>query len=1069
MSGTFLILAGQRSAYKWLKRCHTSFLYKDVIKDSHVHHAAQYCIFVKDKENKRLSKEDKGLKDFKYENVANANNLHSNLKLGEQISNKLGKNYDQIEQRSNKEPLNQKKLERLYPDPKSSVTSIYSIISHELKDPTVLTSKFEDVTLKETKVFWQNILNVKWPEAMSFKGIGKTKRIASKIAALKCLQWLEMNDKLKNGKPVIYAKEDMKNINLKSVDLSVTSELLHKMTELIETYETKIRNMTTREDTTATYNLLHQTSDHHPILGQTFYTDTHHRNETLRQRLFEKESDRAVNLPIIEFRDEILSKLKNNRVLLIEGDTGCGKTTQVPQFIMDNFASSGNATDCNILVSQPRRISAISLADRIAHERGEKVGDVVGFQVRLEQVLPKELGGILFCTTGILLRKLQSNPSLEGCSHVILDEAHERHIDTDMLMILLKRALEQNPDLKVLIMSATINAHMFQQYFDCPAVKVPGRLYPVKMHFLDDIEKLPNIKTFRSYNNFELRNNEDERLLVDLNKIVQIIKWISHKKPPGAILCFLPGWNEITKVQSMLEDISFKTEELLILPIHSKVSHGEQRKIFEHTPPGMRKIILATDIAETGITVSDVVYVIDSAIRKESRWDNNKDVLCISNNWISKANINQRKGRAGRVKPGESYHIITKSQYAKLEPHPLPQVLCNPLEKVVLDTKSYTNEKAKKFLSNLLEPPNPVAIQKAVNNLIDLGVLDDQENLTALGKRMALFPMHPKFSKALVYSSIFNCIHPVITIAGVFSGENNLFYGVLDHKSEIRENKKLYHPSSDHISMAWIFKQWFKHNTTSSQLMLRFCKQMRLRQNRMEILSQIRNTFIQHLIQCRLLSKNTTYSDCDNFDDVMNKYENNDELVRALLYSATQQLIEQKNVGFKKGVLRKGVNRLQTQGRAIAVISGESVNYKRKVWPTSYLTYFNGAYCEMRRSIVVRETSMISPLSVLLFSQGEIQCYEKNNDNIEIVIKVNQRHTLRFSCNRKTADVLLEFRNIMWSLVQYSLEKQGVSEYGGDLNSKQIFEYKNQLLETVSEILHVSSKPIEKADESSVA
>lgn len=429
--------------------------------------------------------------------------------------------------------------------------------------------------------------------------------------------------------------------------------------------------MTIQENTsnTATYNLLHDNkSNYHPILGEANYTDIHNRNKILKQRLLEKHTNETVNLPIIEFRyskyiynlhlyartifnvyiflnylfyrDEILSKLENDQVLLIEGDTGCGKTTQVPQFIMDNFVQNGNATDCNILVSQPRRISAISLADRIAHERGEEVGDVVGFQVRLEQVLPKELGGILFCTTGILLRKLQSNPNLEGCSHVILDEAHERHIDTDMLMILLKKALKQNPNLKVLIMSATINAHMFQEYFSCPAVKVPGRLYPVKMHFLEDIENLPHIRKYRSYDYY--KNDDDERLSVDFGKVVQIIKWISRNKPPGAILCFLPGWNEITKVQSMLEYSPLEMEKQLILPIHSKVSHNEQRKIFKHTSADTRKIILATDIAETGITVSDVVYVIDSAIRKESRWDDNKDLLCISNRWVSQANIQQR-------------------------------------------------------------------------------------------------------------------------------------------------------------------------------------------------------------------------------------------------------------------------------------------------------------------------------------------------------------------------------------------------------------------------------------------
>ncbi|KAL6428532.1 hypothetical protein ACFW04_007875 [Cataglyphis niger] len=1039
MSGTFLILARQRSAYKWFKHCHVS--YKDVIKDSCVHCAVQYCVSVKDKNN--LSK----IKDFtKYEDVTNTNNSHSNSKLREK------------EQTYNKESL--KRLERLYPDPKSSLTSIYTIISHEFNDKTVLTSRIVGI---KNFTLWENTLDIKWPEPMSFKSIGKTKRAAIKNAAFKCLQWLEMNGKLKNGKPIIYNNTDMEKMQLKSIDLSLNSELLHKMTNLIETYETKIRHMTQENvSNNVTYNLLHQNmSHHHSILGEANYTNTHDRNKTLRRRLFERPTDEADNLPIIKFRDEILSKLENNQVLLIQGDTGCGKTTQVPQFIIDSFARNGNATDCNILVSQPRRISAISLADRIAHERGEEVGDVVGFQVRLEQVLPRELGGILFCTTGILLRKLQSNPGLEGCSHVILDEAHERHIDTDMLMILLKKALNINPNLKVLIMSATINAHMFQQYFNCPAVKVPGRLYPVKMHFLEDIESLPNMRKYREYGYHRYKNDENERLLVDYEKIVQIIKWISENKSPGAILCFLPGWNEITQVQNMLESFPLKKEKQLILPIHSKVSHSAQRKIFEHTSADVRKIILATDIAETGITVSDVVYVIDSAIRKESRWDNDKDLLYISNRWVSQANIHQRKGRAGRVKPGESYHIITKAEYAKLEPHPLPQVLCNPLEKVVLDIKTYTNEKADQFLSGLLEPPTPVSIHKAVKNLIDLGALDDEENLTALGKRMALFPMHPKFSKALVYSSIFNCIHPIVTIASVFSSENNLFYGVLDHKSEIRENKKLYHPSSDHIALAWIYKQWFNHHTTNSYLVPRFCKQMKLRQNRMEILSQIRNTFIQQLIQNRLLNKNTTF---DNFDDSMNKYENNDELVRALLYSATQQLIEHKDMGFKNGILRKGVNELRTQSRTKAVISGESVNYKRKVWPSSYLTYFNGAHCEMRRGTVVRETSMISSLSILLFSQAKTRCYEQNDGRIEIVIKINPRYTLRFSCDKETANVLLQFKNIMWSLVQYSLEKQGVVEYN-DFDSKQIFEYKDELLETLSEILHVSSKSIENVDE----
>lgn len=332
--------------------------------------------------------------------------------------------------------------------------------------------------------------------------------------------------------------------------------------------------------------------------------------------------------------------MEHSRVLLIEGDTGCGKSTQVPQFILDSYARDGKATDCNILVSQPRKISAISLADRVAHERGEILRDVVGYQVRLENETPNELGRILYCTTGILLKKLQCTPNLKGCSHVILDEAHERSIDTDMLMILLKRTLNLNPDLKVVIMSATINTQLFREYFNCPVVKVPGRLYPVKMNFMEDIENLPDFHRYEPY--MSDRHASEKPNAVDHPRIVQVIKWISANKPHGAILCFLPGWADIMRVQSMLGDDPLCSQKQLVLPIHSKESHEAQRRIFRPVPEGTRKIILATDIAETGITVPDVCYVVDSVLRRDVRWDDTKNLLCVNNDWVTKANIQQR-------------------------------------------------------------------------------------------------------------------------------------------------------------------------------------------------------------------------------------------------------------------------------------------------------------------------------------------------------------------------------------------------------------------------------------------
>jgi HrpA-like RNA helicase len=321
-------------------------------------------------------------------------------------------------------------------------------------------------------------------------------------------------------------------------------------------------------------------------------------------------------------------------VLLIKGDTGCGKTTQVPQFIIDHMIANNSGSKCCMIVTQPRRISAISLAERVAYERNEMIGDVIGYQVRLQQVLPKQNGAILFCTTGIVLKKLQNNPTLEGISHIIVDEAHERTIDIDVLLVLLKRAIMQNPSLKVIVMSATVNADLFQDYFKCNVVNIPGRLFPVEMNFLEEINKLklPICKG--------QEREENNEAIINHTQISNLIRWISYNKPPGAILCFLPGWSDIINIQSNLE----KTPALnqLLIPLHSKIEYVNQKTIFDKTQDGVRKIILATDIAETGITVPDVVYVVDSACHKTLRWNENTGLSSIDTVLISQANINQR-------------------------------------------------------------------------------------------------------------------------------------------------------------------------------------------------------------------------------------------------------------------------------------------------------------------------------------------------------------------------------------------------------------------------------------------
>ncbi|CAB0038307.1 unnamed protein product [Trichogramma brassicae] len=522
-------------------------------------------------------------------------------------------------------------------------------------------------------------------------------------------------------------------------------------------------------------------------------------------------------------REAILKELEENQAVVIKGDTGCGKTTQVPQFIMDYFAAKGKGGECNMIVTQPRRISAISLAQRIAYERQEKIGDVVGYQVRLLNALPKQNGAILFCTTGVLLKKLQSNLGLKGCSHIIVDEAHERSVDTDLLLVLLRRAMKENPELKVVVMSATINANLFQDFLGCKSIEVPGRLFPVKMHFIEDMVKL-GISRPRV-----IEDEDGNKVFVDADAITDMIKYITDNKPPGAILVFLPGWTQIQKIQNNLEN--FTNADLRVIPLHSKINMKSQNTIFEKPPEGVRKIILATDIAETGITVPDVVYVIDSACHNQSRWYESKGLSAVDTHFVSQANIKQRKGRAGRVTEGESYHFITRDQYESLELYPKPEVLRVSLEKVVLDSKTYSHEKAVNFLGEMPQPPRLSAVNKAVMDLQQLGALDYDENLTALGKRIAMFTIHPKMSKAMVYSTIF-------------------------HKNSI-----------------------------------------------------------QLAIICRSL-------------------------------------------GFMDNVK--------------AQLTPESVNYKAENYPSPFLTYYRKTHHMERRTILIRETSMISPVTVVLFSQGRV-------------------------------------------------------------------------------------------------
>lgn len=292
--------------------------------------------------------------------------------------------------------------------------------------------------------------------------------------------------------------------------------------------------------------------------------------------------------------------------------------------------------------------------------------------------MPSDSGAIFYCTTGLLLRKLISNPNLIGVSHIIIDEVHERNNIIDFILVLLQDLLKNNKNVKLLLMSATFNTQLFSQYFNnCPVINIPGKVYPVKEYFLEDFQQtLSNLKI-----------NDQKGPVFDPDLVVNAINMVDKSQPPGAILCFLPGWHEIRIVYSKLFESEENSSKLFIIPMHSRLPHGEQRNIFIRPPSGKRKVILATNIAETSITVNDVMYVIDCGLEKSTSLDTEIGISCLSTKWITKANVRQRRGRAGRVQSGVCYHLFSRKTFMKMDEYPVPEILRIPLEKVILNCK----------------------------------------------------------------------------------------------------------------------------------------------------------------------------------------------------------------------------------------------------------------------------------------------------------------------------------------------------------------------------------------------
>ncbi|KAL0425353.1 UNVERIFIED_CONTAM: DExH-box ATP-dependent RNA helicase DExH3 [Sesamum radiatum] len=530
------------------------------------------------------------------------------------------------------------------------------------------------------------------------------------------------------------------------------------------------------------------------------------------------------SLPSYKERDTLLNAISQNQVVVVSGETGCGKTTQLPQYILESEIEAAGGATCSIICTQPRRISAMAVAERVAAERGEKIGESVGYKVRLEGMKGRDTR-LLFCTTGILLRRLLVDRNLKGTTHVIVDEIHERGMNEDFLLIVLKDLLPRRPELRLILMSATLNAELFSSYFGgAPMIHIPGFTYPVRSHFLENILEMTGYR-LTPYNQIDNYGQEkmwkmqkqavrkrktqiasavEEALMaadfkeysprvreslmcwnpdsIGFNLIEHVLCHICRKERPGAVLVFMTGWDDINSLKDQLQahPLLGDPSRVLLLACHGSMPSAEQKLIFDKPEDGVRKIVLATNMAETSITINDVVFVVDCGKAKETSYDALNNTPCLLPSWISKASARQRKGRAGRVQP--------VSLFANQES---------------------TTWKHFRVPIKALQAPEPLSVQNAIEYLKMIGALDESENLTLLGRNLSMLPVEPKLGKMLIFGAIFNCLDPVMTIVAGLSVRDP-FLMPFD-KKDLAESAKAQFSArdfSDHLALVRAFEGW---------------------------------------------------------------------------------------------------------------------------------------------------------------------------------------------------------------------------------------------------------------------
>ncbi|XP_030600824.1 ATP-dependent DNA/RNA helicase DHX36 isoform X2 [Archocentrus centrarchus] len=725
-------------------------------------------------------------------------------------------------------------------------------------------------------------------------------------------------------------------------------------------------------------------------------------------------------LPSYGEKEELVNLINSNRVLVVSGETGCGKTTQVTQFILDDHINRGMGSMCRVVCTQPRRISAISVAERVAAERAESVGNgnSCGYQIRLQSRLPRRQGSILYCTTGIILQWLRSDPLLSSISHLVLDEIHERNLQSDVLLIIVKDLLSLRDDLKVILMSATLNAEKFSAYFDnCPMIHIPGLTFPVEEFLLEDIiemtryrpqsqDRRPSWKRgFLQGRNSRPEKEEKEaeyreswpcyaRTLqgrysdttiealeildrdekIDLDLILALIRYIVLNEEEGAILVFLPGWDNISSLNDLLmAQQMFRSDQFVIIPLHSLMPTVNQTQVFKRPPPGVRKIVIATNIAETSITIDDVVYVIDGGKIKETNFDTSNNISTMMAEWVSLANAKQRKGRAGRVCPGKCYHLYNGLRASLLDAYQLPEIMRTPLEELCLQIKILKLGSIGRFLEKALDRPTEKAVNLAIKNLTDLNALDHTENLTALGFHLARLPVEPHIGKLILFGALLGCLDPVLTIAASLSFKDPFFIPLGKEKMADMRRKALSRNSkSDHLTVVYAFQGWADAKQHGARYEREYCWENFLSANTLQMLQNMKGQFAEHLMHAGFVSSK------DPRDPKSNVNSGNEKLIKAVIVAGLYPKVAMIRPSHSKK--RPGV-KVYTQADGRVNIHPKSVNAEETEFNYTWLIY----HLKMRTSsIFLYDCTEVSPFSLLFFG-GDITI-QKDQDQETIAV-----------------------------------------------------------------------------------